>query len=183
MASSSSSTAQKPHTVLFAWPAQGHVNPLMRFAKLLYSRGFHITFVHTEFNFNRLIRSNGPNSVKGLPDFRYETIPDGTPPPSNPNATQNIPFVSDSLRKNALVPFKKLLDKLNASPEVPPVTCVVADNVSSFAVRAAELLGVPGVNLYTASACSLIGYLFYNELMERGIFPFKSKFSCWLLFF
>ncbi|KAF5194229.1 hypothetical protein FRX31_016184 [Thalictrum thalictroides] len=33
--------------------------------------------------YNRLIRSNGIDSVKGLPD--------GTPPPSNLDATQNVP--------------------------------------------------------------------------------------------
>ncbi|GAA0183843.1 transferase [Lithospermum erythrorhizon] len=167
-------TTKKPHAVLIAWPAQGHVNPLMRFAKLLYTRGFHITFVHTEFNYSRLIRSNGPDSVKGLPDFRYETIPDGTPPSSNPDATQDIPSVCASLRKNALGPFKKLLDKLNADPEVPQVTCVVADGVMTFAVRAAEILGIPGVNLVTHSTFSFVGYLFYTELKKRGIFPFKN---------
>lgn len=39
---------------------------MMRLAKLLHSRGFHVTFVNTEFNHTRLIRSKGPDSVKGL---------------------------------------------------------------------------------------------------------------------
>ncbi|KAL5726397.1 7-deoxyloganetin glucosyltransferase [Ranunculus cassubicifolius] len=164
----------KPHAVLFPWPAQGHVNPVMRFAKLLHSRGFHITFVHTEFNYSRLIRSNGPDSVKGLPDFRFETIPDGTPPPSNPDATQNVELVCESLRKQCFKPFKELLDRLSKKPELPPISCVIADGVTNFAIRAAEAFGVPGFALFTSSAFSFVGYLHYRQLVERGIFPFKN---------
>lgn len=177
-------TKLKPHAVLVPWPAQGHVNPLMRFAKLLHSRGFHITFVHTEFNYNRLIRSHGPSSVQGLSDFRFETIPDGTPPPSNPDATQSVPLVCDSLRRTGLKPFKELLDRLNKQqPDVPPVSCVIADGVMNFAIRAAEALGVPGVALFTSSAFSFVGYLHYAQLMERGIFPLKSKWGFQFLYF
>ncbi|KAL5556292.1 hypothetical protein UlMin_038528 [Ulmus minor] len=55
-----SSGATKPHAVCVPFPAQGHVNPMMQLAKLLHSKGFHITFVNTEFNHKRLIRSKGP---------------------------------------------------------------------------------------------------------------------------
>ncbi|MFQ6623616.1 hypothetical protein Gotur_004317, partial [Gossypium turneri] len=76
----------KSHAVCLPFPAQGHVNPMMQLAKLLHSRGFHITFVNTEFNHRRLIRSRGEEAVKGLPDFRFEAIPDGLQP-SDSDAT------------------------------------------------------------------------------------------------
>uniref|UniRef100_A0A5B7AAB1 Glycosyltransferase n=1 Tax=Davidia involucrata TaxID=16924 RepID=A0A5B7AAB1_DAVIN len=164
----------KPHAVLVPFPAQGHVNPVMQLAKLLYSRGFHITFVNTEFNHKRLVRSKGPDSVKGLPDFRFETIPDGLPP-SDRDATQDVPSLCDSTRKNCLAPFKELLLKLNSSSEVPPITCVVSDGIMSFAIKAAEELAIPEVQFWTASACSFMGYLHYRELIKRGIFPFKDE--------
>ncbi|TKY50023.1 7-deoxyloganetin glucosyltransferase [Spatholobus suberectus] len=66
----------KPHAVCVPFPAQGHINPFMQLAKLLRCMGFHITFVNTEFNHNRLVKSLGPEFVKGIPDFRFETIPD-----------------------------------------------------------------------------------------------------------
>ena len=71
---------------------------MMRLAKLLHSRGFHITFVNTEFNHRRLIRSKGLNYLKGLPDFWFETIPDGLPH-SDRDATQDVPALCDSTRK------------------------------------------------------------------------------------
>ncbi|KAG5526034.1 hypothetical protein RHGRI_032356 [Rhododendron griersonianum] len=73
-------TSEKPHAVCIPYPAQGHINPMLNVAKLLHHKGFHITFVNTEYNHRRLLKSRGPHSLDGLPDFRYETIPDGLPP-------------------------------------------------------------------------------------------------------
>ncbi|KAJ4715056.1 Glycosyltransferase [Melia azedarach] len=166
--------ATKPHAVCVPYPSQGHVIPMMQLAKLLHSRGFHITFVNTEFNHRRLIRSKGPDCVKGLPGFRFQTIPDGLPP-SDRDATQDVPALCDSTRKNCLAPFLKLIDRLNSSPEVPPVTCIISDGVMSFCIKAAEAIGIPEFQLWTASACSFMGYLQFSELVKRGIVPFKDE--------
>lgn len=165
----------KPHAVLLPYPAQGHVNPLMQLARLLHSKGFHVTFVNTEFNHRRLVRSNGPEFFKGLLDFRFETIPDGLPP-SDRDATQDIWALSDSVRKNCLDPFRELLAKLNSSPELPPVTCIISDGLMSFAIEAAEELGIPEIQFWTASAIGLMGFLQFEELVKRGIVPFKGTF-------
>lgn len=71
---------KKGHAVCVPFPAQGHVIPFMKLAKLLHSRGFYVTFVNTEYNHRRLIRSQGPDFVKGFQDFQFETIPEGLPP-------------------------------------------------------------------------------------------------------
>ena len=138
---------------------------------------FHITLVNTEYNHRRLVPSRGQDAVKGLPDFRFETIPDGLPP-SDRDASQDIPALCDSTRKTFLTPFKGLLAKIKSSPEVPPVTCIISDGVMSFAIKAAKELGIPGFQLWTASACGFMTYLSYRELIERGIVPFKGTSSC-----
>ncbi|PKI77378.1 hypothetical protein CRG98_002323 [Punica granatum] len=163
----------KPHAVVIPYPSQGHVTPLIALAKLLHSRGFHITFVNTEFNHRRLVRSHGAHFMEGLPDFQFQAIPDGLPP-SNQDATQHVPSLCDSVRKNCLGPFRELLARLNSCPELPKVSCVVADGVMSFGIDAAAELGVPAVQFWTASACSFMAYLHYRELVRRGIFPFKD---------
>ncbi|GLU20497.1 hypothetical protein SLE2022_366910 [Rubroshorea leprosula] len=168
----SSVETTKPHVVCVPFPAQGHVTPLMQLAKLLHYRGFHITFVNTEFNHRRFIRSRGTDAVHGLPDFCFETISDGLPL-SDRDATQDVPPLCDATRKNCLVPFSELLGKLNS--QVPPVTCVVSDGVMGFGVRAAEALGIPAVQLWTASACGFMGYLQYSELLKKGIVPFEDE--------
>lgn len=163
----------KPHAVCVPYPAQGHVTPMMRLAKLLHSRGFHITFVNTEFNHQRLVRSKGPDSVKGFHGFRFETIPDGMPP-SDFDVTQDIPMLCETIRRTCLGPFKELLGRLIDSPELPLVTCVVADGVMSFGAQGAREMGIKEVQLWTASAYAFMGYLHYREFIARGIVPFKG---------
>ncbi|GAU47882.1 hypothetical protein TSUD_404540 [Trifolium subterraneum] len=165
---------QKPHAVLVPYPAQGHVNPFMQLAKLLRCNGFHITFVNTEFNHKRLIKSLGAEFVKGLPDFQFETIPDGLPE-SDKDATQDIPMLCDAIKNNFYVPFKELVNKLNTSSPHIPVTCIIADGLLGFAGRVAKDLGIQEIQFWTASACGFLGYLHYDELVKRGILPFEDE--------
>ncbi|KAI4325217.1 hypothetical protein MLD38_030634 [Melastoma candidum] len=51
---------------------------------------------------------------------------------------------------------------------------MVSDAVMTFAMKAAEEIGVPEVQFWTASACGLMGYCQYKELVRRGIIPFKD---------
>ncbi|KAK7306714.1 hypothetical protein VNO77_44669 [Canavalia gladiata] len=168
------SRTQKPHVICVPFPAQGHVNPFMQLAKLLRCMGFHITFVNTEFNHNRLIKSHGAEFVKGLQDFQFETIPDGLPPPKY-DATQDIAALCDSTRKHCYTPLKELVMKLNASPQVPFVSSIIYDGLMGFAGKVARDLGLSEQQFWTASACGLMGYLQFTELVKRGILPFKDE--------
>jgi len=170
----------KPHAVCVPFPAQGHVTPMMKLAKVLYCKGFHITFVNTEYNHRRLIRSRGPQAVAGLPGFRFATIPDGLPH-SDADATQDPAAICDSTMKTCLPHLKRLLDRLNhdaagdGEQVPPPVTCVVADNVTSFCLDAAKDIGVPCLLFWTASACGYLGYRHFQFLMDEGLAPLKDE--------
>ncbi|KAE8702700.1 7-deoxyloganetin glucosyltransferase [Hibiscus syriacus] len=166
--------ASNSHAVCLPFPVQGHINPMMQLAKLLHSRGFHINFVNTEFNHRRLIRSRGVEAVKGLPNFQFETIPDGLPP-SDANATQPVPPLCDSTRRNCFTPFLELLSKLNSSPQVPPVTCILSDAIMTCGTKAAQLIGLPYVQLWTSSTVSFMGLLQCKELVQTGVVPFKDE--------
>ncbi|CAL5068153.1 unnamed protein product [Urochloa decumbens] len=164
---------QPPHAVCVPFPAQGHVTPMLKLAKVLHCRGFHVTFVNTEFNHRRLLRSRGAAALDGLPGFRFAAIPDGLPP-SDADATQDVPSLCRATMENCLPHFRALLADLNASPDAPPVTCVVGDDVMSFTLQAAREIGVPCAFFWTASACGYLGYRYYRDLMDRGLFPLKD---------
>ncbi|MCD9559534.1 hypothetical protein HAX54_017534 [Datura stramonium] len=176
MASKCADQLDKPHAVCTPCPAQGHITPMLKLAKILHYRGFHITFVNTEYNHRRLLKSRGPNSLKGLPSFRFETIPDGLPP-CDGEVTQDIVITSKSLTTTCLGPFKELLAKLNSTSlsNVPPVSCIISDGCMSFTLSAAQDLGIPQVFFWTTSACGLLGYMHYRNLFERGCTPLKDE--------
>ncbi|XP_049398947.1 7-deoxyloganetin glucosyltransferase-like [Solanum stenotomum] len=166
----------KPHAVCIPYPSQGHINPMLKLAKILHHKGFHITFVNTEFNHRRLLRSRGPHSLDGLSSFRFETIPDGLPT-CDADATQDIPSLCKSTTETCLAPFRDLLAKLNDTnntSNVPPVSCIVSDGIMTFTLAAAQELGVPQVQLCTPSACGFLGYMHYATLIEKGYAPLKD---------
>lgn len=168
----------KPHVVCIPFPAQGHINPMLKLAKLLHYRGFHITFVNSEFNHKRLLRSRGPNAPYDFPSFTFVTIPDGLPPTVHVDATQDIPSLCESTRKNCLPHFINLLSKLNSSPTIPSVSCILSDGVMSFTLDAAQELGVPEIIFWTTSACGFMGYLQYRQLIEKDLIPLKGLLYC-----
>ncbi|KAL5705212.1 7-deoxyloganetin glucosyltransferase [Ranunculus cassubicifolius] len=178
MGSISLPETQKPHCVFIPYPAQGHITPLLKLAKLFHHKGFHITFVNTEYNHRRLIKCRGAESVKGLPDFQFRPIPDGLPP-CDGDTTQDIPALCESVTVNCTEPFRDLIKKINqeasTSDDLPPVSCILSDGAMSFTLEVAQDFGIPVVYFWTLSACGLLAYLHFPHLIERGIMPLKDE--------
>jgi hypothetical protein len=168
---------KKAHAVCLPYPAQGHITPMLNVAKLLHARGLHVTFVNSEYNHARLVRTRGAAALAGSPGFRFATIPDGMPAASDDDVTQDIPSLGKSTTETCLGPFRRLLAQLNGAASAgdhPPVTCVVSDLIMGFSMDAAKELGLPYVQLWTASAISYLAYHHYRLLIDRGIAPLKG---------
>ncbi|CAI9109489.1 OLC1v1009314C1 [Oldenlandia corymbosa var. corymbosa] len=169
---------KKPHAVCIPFPAQSHVNAMLKFAKILHCKGFHITFVHTEYNYNRILKSRGPNSLDGATNFRFETIPDGLPPLENDEASQDVFQLCMSTDKNCHAPFLQLLKNLNAKAltddDFPPVTCILSDCCMAFTLEASEELGIPNAQIWTVNAISAMCTLQYPNLVKQGYAPLKD---------
>ncbi|XP_068335135.1 7-deoxyloganetin glucosyltransferase-like [Pyrus communis] len=172
MTSSIEVGGNKPHVVCTPLPLPSHVKAMLKLAKLLHHKGFHITFINTEYNHKRFLKSLGPNSLDGLPDFRYETIPDGL---SDIDTRQDLPLLLESIVKNFLAPFCNLLKRLKDNN--PPVTCMVSDGFLPSTITAAHEIGVPVVIFFTFAAAGFLGSKQYPVLVEKGIAPLKDESS------
>ncbi|XP_027354863.1 7-deoxyloganetin glucosyltransferase-like [Abrus precatorius] len=170
---------RKEHAVLIPFPLQGHINALFKLAKLLHLRGFYITFVHTEYNYKRLLKSRSPNAIDGLQDFCYETIPDGLPPmDDDADVSQPIPSLCDSIRNNFIHPFCNLLERLNRSASaglIPPITCLVSDCFVTFPIQVAQERALPILLFCPVSAASFLSFMHFRTLVEKGITPLKDE--------
>jgi hypothetical protein len=174
--------ADKPHAVFIPFQLQSHIKSMLKLAKLLHHKGFHITFVNTEFNHRLLLNSRGPDSLNGFHDFRFETIPDSVPPSDTLSSAEDF-------KKNQLASFNDLLAKLHDTTYsgVPPVTCIVSDGMMPFAISAAEMLGIPIALFFTISACVFMCSKQFRALKQKGLAPLdgmnmKSTFYCPLVF-
>ncbi|KAI3896289.1 hypothetical protein MKW92_023051 [Papaver armeniacum] len=168
---------EKVHVVCIPYPLQSHISAMMKLAKILHFQGFHITFVNTEFNHQRILNSRGPDSLKGLPDFRFETIPDGLPP-TDPNAGQDILALVSATQQNCLEPFRNLINKLknsNTYSNVPPVSYIISDACMSFTLQAGKDLGIPVISYWANSFCFFGSFLHYPEFAKRGLVPLKDE--------
>ncbi|KAL5701818.1 7-deoxyloganetin glucosyltransferase [Ranunculus cassubicifolius] len=174
--------AQKPHVVCVPLPFQGHINAMLKLAKVLHTKGFRITFVNTEFNHQKMLKAMGPDSLEGMPDFGYETIPDGLPP-SEISASQDILQLWESLSKTCLLPLCTLISKLNEAASTsgkPLVSCIISDVLLSVTLEAAEMFSIPGVLLWPMSASVLLIYLHAEQILGNVILPLKDKINGYL---
>ncbi|PWA63866.1 UDP-glucuronosyl/UDP-glucosyltransferase [Artemisia annua] len=163
---------KKPHALCMPAPYQGHINPMLKLAKILHSKGFDITFVNTEFNHQRLLKSRGSDSLRGLPSFRFEAIPDGLSTPENHDASQDVPSVAKTMDEDCLDSFKSVIAKVNVT--YSPVTCIVSDFHMGFTLAAAKDFNIPEFLLWTCGAGSLICFDQYPILLEKGLMPIKD---------
>nr|AIF76152.1 UDP-glucosyltransferase UGT85U1 [Crocus sativus] len=165
---------EKPHAICMPFPAQGHINAMLKVAKLLHFRGFHVTFVHTEYNSARIGSSNEMSPLLAADGFRFESIPDSLLPSINPTTKQDLPSLVLAVCNEFLSPFRDLMKRLNDPSGVPPVTCV-SDCITGFTLEIAKEFGIPDLFLSSFSASGFMALFHLKELMEKGLVPIKSE--------
>ncbi|KAF7848222.1 hypothetical protein BT93_L2182 [Corymbia citriodora subsp. variegata] len=172
-----SALAKRSHAVCIPGPYQSHIGAMLKLAKLLHTKGFYISFVNTEYNHRRLLKSRGPRALDGFHGFQFLTIPDGLPP-TDADSSQDPMAICDAVRKNMSAPFSDLISNLNpnaSNSDVPPVTCIFSDGFMSFATNeAAQEFGIPNIQLWTIPACAFMGFKQYRTLREKGLTPLKD---------
>ncbi|KAF0902711.1 hypothetical protein E2562_019062 [Oryza meyeriana var. granulata] len=171
---------RRAHAMLFPFPCSGHINPTLKLAELLHSRGVHVTFVNTEHNHERLLRRGAASggALRGREGFRFEAVPDGLSEEERaaPDSTVKLYL---SLRRSCGKPLEELARRVASRGDdddgVPPVTCVVLSGLVSFALAVAEELGVPAFVLWGTSACGFACTLRLRQLRQRGYTPLKDE--------
>ncbi|KAJ9175808.1 hypothetical protein P3X46_014322 [Hevea brasiliensis] len=148
--------------ILFPLPLQGHLNPMIQLANILYSKGFSISVIHT--NFNSL------NSSK-YPHFTFNSIPDGL---LESEASTEDAILLSILNFKCAEPFRNCLAKLFLDVLEEPIACLIPDVVCCFAKPVAEGLELPTIVLRTTSVCSFPGFAAFPLLLDNGDLPIQK---------
>ncbi|CAL4969992.1 unnamed protein product [Urochloa decumbens] len=164
----------RPHAVVVPYPCAGNINPALQLAKLLHLHGVYITFVNTEHNHRVVKETEGAAAVRGREGFRFEAIPDGLSDADRGKQDYGQSLLV-STSTHCAAPLRYLIARLNGTPGVPPVTCVVPTGLMTFALGVARDLGIPSMVFWCASAASLMAYMWTPELRKRGYVPLKDE--------
>ncbi|KAH7667988.1 7-deoxyloganetic acid glucosyltransferase protein, partial [Dioscorea alata] len=164
------------HVLVFPFPAQGHLNSMLKLAELLYLSSFHITFLTTEYDHHRLcLHSPAHSRLSRLPGFWFRSISDGLPD-QQPRSASRLIELYNSLTHNSSSLFRDfLISNLSQSQDGwSRITCLVVDGVMPFAMDAATDLGIPTITFRTSSPCSIWTYFCLPKLVEAGEYPFPG---------
>ncbi|PAN05255.1 hypothetical protein PAHAL_1G125300 [Panicum hallii] len=164
----------RPHVVVVPYPGSGNINPALQLAKLLHRHGVYVTFVNTEHNHRRVQATEGAGAVRGREGFRFEAIPDGLSE-ADRGKQDYLRGLAVSTSTRCAAPLRDLIARLNATPGVPPVSCVLPTMLMSFALGVARELGIPTMVFWTGSAAALMTHMRLQELEERGYLPLKDE--------
>ncbi|KAK2637465.1 hypothetical protein Ddye_032257 [Dipteronia dyeriana] len=135
---------KKRRLVLFPQPLQGHINPMLQLASILYHKaGFSITIIHTNFN--------SPNS-SSYPHFSFRSIPDGLS--ETEASTADLIAFSVLLNVKCVVPFQDCLaELLGGGGDDDDVACLITDANWYFTQAVADSLKLPRIVLCPTSIC------------------------------
>ncbi|KAL8556813.1 hypothetical protein ACS0TY_004325 [Phlomoides rotata] len=147
--------------IIFPLPLQGHINPILQLANILYSRGFSITILHIKFN--------SPNPAN-YPHFTFYPIDDGLSESDSASNTDLLSYLK-KLNTNCVEPFKEALVQLLAETSGDPIACLISDCVLHFTTAVCNSLKLPRLVLRTGAVCSFLAFAAFPLLIEKGYLP------------
>uniref|UniRef100_A0A0D9XRR6 Glycosyltransferase n=1 Tax=Leersia perrieri TaxID=77586 RepID=A0A0D9XRR6_9ORYZ len=157
---------RRRRVLLLPLPYHGHINPMLRLAAALHSRGgLAVTVVHTETRAAEARRILPPGCA-------LVTVPDGLTP-DQLAASNDVPAFVTALNRNCLAPFRDILAAALGEEE-ECVVVVVADVDWYAPLAAAREMGVPALALMTSNAARFRVYLGYPRLCEKGYLPVQD---------
>ncbi|KAK7277351.1 hypothetical protein RIF29_18502 [Crotalaria pallida] len=146
------------HCLVLAYPAQGHINPMLQFSKRLVHRGVKITLVSTVSIWNVIGNLNLNSSIE------VESISDGYDN-GGLAAAESLEIYKDTFWRVGPQTLAELLDKLASTCN--PVDCVIYDAFLPWALDVAKKFGILGA-VYFTQPCSVQNIYFhaYQKYIE-----------------
>lgn len=131
--------SKSPHCLIFPYPLQGHINPMVQFAKRLLHKGISITLVVTKHLANTTQFSSDTISVETISDG----FDDGHPPEITPDV------ILARFQEFGSTTLKEAVHRLAGSGR--PVDCIIYDPFLNWALDVTKELGLVGAAFFTQS--------------------------------
>ncbi|XP_024032150.1 crocetin glucosyltransferase, chloroplastic-like, partial [Morus notabilis] len=152
---------QPPRFLLVTYPAQGHINPVLQFAKRLVGAGADVTFVTTYFAHRRMTKGRGDTTAaanrNGGVSISYVPFSDGHD--DGFKAGDDFDHYLNEIRRRGSQAISDLV--ISAAKEGHPYTCLVYSLLLPWAALTAEELCLPSVLLWIQPATVFDIYYYY----------------------
>ncbi|TKY66276.1 UDP-glycosyltransferase 74E1 [Spatholobus suberectus] len=156
------SKANKGHCLVLAYPAQGHINPMLQFSKLLQHEGVRVTFVSTLFYCKNL--------QKLAAGISLETISDGFDS-GRIGEAKSLRVYLDRFWQVGPKTLVELLEKLTRSGH--PIDCLIYDSFMPWALEVAKRFGIVGVLFLTQNMA--VNSIYYHVHLGKLQAPLTQQ--------
>ncbi|GMY32119.1 crocetin glucosyltransferase, chloroplastic-like [Fagus crenata] len=157
------------HFLLVTFPAQGHINPTLQFAKRLISLGAHVTFATSVSAHRRMTKSSPPPNGLSFASFS-DGYDDGVRPEDDSENHLNV------LKQNGSKTLTDLI--VSSANQGRPFNCVVYTLLLPWAADVARELHVPSALLWIQPAMVLDIYYYYFNGFANVISEGTKDPSC-----
>ncbi|XP_060178770.1 UDP-glycosyltransferase 75C1-like [Lycium barbarum] len=151
----------QPHVLLVTFPAQGHINPSLQFAKRLIKLGIEVTFATSVFAHRRMSKTATFTVPKGL---NFVPFSDGYDDGLKPDVDDPRRYMLE-IRNRGSQAIRDII--LKSSDEGRPITSLVYTLMLPWAAEVAHELHIPSALLWTQPATVLDIYYFYFNGYEE----------------
>ncbi|PKI43590.1 hypothetical protein CRG98_036020 [Punica granatum] len=150
--------------ILFPVPLQGHINPLIQLADILYYWGFLISIVQTDFN------SINPSTY---PHSDFHSIPLSLS--ETDSVTGDVIAFVLKLNSCCTIPFRECFSSILSDPSKSRVACLITDAVLYFTQAVADEFNIRRLALRTSSICSFLAFAALPLLREKCYIPLQES--------
>lgn len=141
-----------PHVLVVPFPGQGHMNPMVQFAKRLASKGVATTLVTTRFIQRTADVDAHPAMVEAISDGHDE------------GGFASAAGVAEYLEKQAAAASASLASLVEArASSADAFTCVVYDSYEDWVLPVARRMGLPAVPFSTQSCAVSAVYYHFSQ--------------------
>ncbi|KAH6768246.1 hypothetical protein C2S51_013582 [Perilla frutescens var. frutescens] len=155
-------TITKPHVLVVPFPAQGHINPVLAFAKRLASEGINVTFIMT----TKLSKSA---KISDCSSITFDYISDGSEEEVEPEKLKE-PETIEAYRERLKAAFSANLAEFI---ERSPPKLVIYDSTMSWVLDLAHDRGLLGAPFFIMS--SAVVSIFYHLKQGSLKFPYEDS--------
>lgn len=156
----------RAHCLVLAYPAQGHINPMLQFSKRLEHKGLQVTLVTTRAISNTIHKAPSSSSSSSI---ALETISDGYDEGGIIHA-ENIQAYFGRFWEVGPKSLVNLVERLNSSGSGSSVDCIIYDAFMPWGLDVAKKFGLVSAAFFTQScAVDSIYYHVHKELIKLPV--------------